>query len=821
MLVKVFLKHFTSFHYRFYPLGILLSLAIIGGGAWFSRGLGLDSDIKSLLPQESEIVAQMEKIEPKAGSSNYMLVTLWGGPLETRIAAAKAFSDFVEAKEDFARSVRYQTPKSFLEDKKFMLIALPTLERIRDRLQRERRKHSEITDPFGFEEKIEEVPKTEEEEQASEEAEDREIERAKQLLSDLDEMRPYYASADGLYLSLVIVPETESFSIQVNRELIRTLDQLIKDFDFKSFHPEIEASSHGSIHRQIDKFDAITKDLYSGTWVFVVIFLIVTLYFRTLWAPVMILPPLLVGMFSGFAWVAKVEGSLNTIAIFLVLIVFGVGIDFGAHLFSRYLQERKKLSVAESLYQTWLTTGRATITSSIALMAGFGLLSISSFEGFAQFGRVAVLLLSLAALSFLVLMPSWICFVEKLRKSRPWGLSLSDVSWEKSQGWYSPRVLKITKALRISTLILVPICIVTGILFVRFDYAFQEGVKPPARLPSSYQGDSFSERLKPSAIAVFKDSAQAARFVESFQVQADQYPDIAMVNGLSSFLPEDLEDRIFTLQEIADEIEPSLLRRFEDEEIKEALLEIQETAYDLETYEIDALPADLREFFLASDGSNDQLVYLFDIGGATDGRKAILFSSAVEEFVSANDFEVEYSGHEILFADIVKRVTTEGPLLVLGMLFLVFLICWLDFRNLRDAVLTMSPVILGFLFTGLFLSLFQIKLNFFNMAALASLGSLVVDNSIHLYHRYCGLREEGHPNPYWGATLAVGPTVTTCTFTSTTAYWALLVSDHSGISSLGAVAVIGLLCCLVSAVIFFPAWLERADSRRTAPSNKS
>ncbi|TVQ79146.1 MAG: hypothetical protein EA369_05130 [Bradymonadales bacterium] len=817
----MWLRKFLSFHWRFPLVGIVASLVFSFAGIWLSLDLGLDTDIKSLLPQQSESVQNLNALEPKAGSSNYFLVTLWGGPLEDRVKAARALSrDLLEA-PDLARSVRYQTPKAFFEDKKFVLIPTPTLERILNRLQRERREHSEFTDPFGLERRDSgsqaEAPPVSPEE---EEAESEDLDRAKSLMRSLDEMRPYYSSKDGKFLSLVVIPNADSFSISKNRELIAQVDELLENFEFSSFHPEIQAAAHGSLHRQIDKFESIQRDLSSGTWVFFAIILIISLYFRSLWANLMILPPLIVGMASGYGLVSQLEGSLNTIAVFLVLIVFGVGIDFGAHLLARYLQERKKFNPQESILTTWQTTGRATVTSAVALVAGFGILAVSSFEGFSQFGRVAVVLLSLTAISFLLLMPSWIFLCEKLRRESAWPNSLSDIFWNRGQSWFRPQIARYARRLRQATLVLAPICLLAGAAFVRFDYAFEEGSSSVQRLPKEYQGDSFSERLKPSAIAVFKGEETAAHFVEKFQIEASNYPDIALVNGLASVFPPDQETRIDLLQQIADEIEPSLIQRFEDEEVQEVLLEIEEKAYDLFPYSLDEVPPDLQEPFFASGSSGEQLVYIFDVGGPTDGRKAIRFSEAVEQFLEDFQFDPLYAGHEILFADIVTRVTTEGPLLVLGMLLLVFLVCFSDFRSLKPALIVMSPVVLGFLFTGLLLSIFDIQLNFFNMAALASLGSLVVDNSIHLYHRYLGLVNVGHPRAAWGATLAIGPTVTACTLTSTSAYWALLMADHNGISSLGAVAVIGLLCCLVSAVIFFPAWLMARDELRELDQQK-
>jgi len=214
---------------------------------------------------------------------------------------------------------------------------------------------------------------------------------------------------------------------------------------------------------------------------------------------------------------------------------------------------------------------------------------------------------------------------------------------------------------------------------------------------------------------------------------------------------------------------------------------------------------------MSSDGRGEYLVFIFDIGGETDGRKAMKFSDAVELFQQEAGLHPLIGGQELVFSDIVRRVVQEGPFLVLGMFFLIFIICWLDFRRLSHSLITMLPVAAGFAMTGAVMVLTGRQINFFNMVALASLGSMVVDNSIHLYHRYLELR--GKPNAVERAGISVAPSIFTCTLTSLCGYGGMWLANHSGVSSLGFVADIGLMCCFVSSVIFFPAWLAWREGR--------
>ena len=72
----------------------------------------------------------------------------------------------------------------------------------------------------------------------------------------------------------------------------------------------------------------------------------------------------------------------------------------------------------------------------------------------------------------------------------------------------------------------------------------------------------------------------------------------------------------------------------------------------------------------------------------------------------------------------------------------VFVIVLLDFRNLKETLLVLTPLLLGVLWMVGAMFVFGMKLNFFNMVVLPSAIGIGVDHGVHIYHRY---KEEG-PN---------------------------------------------------------------------------
>lgn len=803
---------FIRMNQRFWAGFIVLAILITAIGFYFAEELRLDTDLSRLLPEHSESVKNMEVIQQKAGGSHDLRIVLEGGPLEKRIEAATELDKFLHSKPHFVRTVKFRTPKLFLEKFKYQLVPMKSLDAIDRKVNRERKKNEAFLDPLGLGSESDEQSQTDAQQPSAatedSETEKKDLQNAKDLLRQLDEMSPYYQTKDGEFLAIRVIPEIENFSIEKNRELLNQFKAAVDEFNLSRFHPDMKYSVYGSIPDHISRYDSIARDVSFGGWGILLILIVVIVYFKSFWVLMLLVPPLVSGLLSGLGIVYYLEGTLNAITVFLILVVFGMGIEFGIHLWSRYIDERKTKSILPALTETWVSTGRATITSAVALFVGYTLMTFSSFQGFAQFGRVAMVLVSAVALNFFFLMPAWICFAEFLRGKKTWPSSFAHYL----DGGHLRKKLhghSFSKWMRTGSMVLAIIAIVLGVLYLKFDYTFDDAVVQKNRPASqSAMGRIFTERLKPSALAAFKSREDAAKFLDFYEQHKTEFPNIVMASGLSSFLPTDQSQRIRKLQEIADNIEFSWLKKLNDEVIEKALREIKTQAPQLKPIQFDDLPAEMRDPFIASDGTNDSLVYLYDKGGDTDGLKSMKFAADVDKLVKASGQTMTVAGQEIIFADIVSRVIDEGPWLVIGMLLLVFAICWLDFREWKHAVYTIAPVLFGFLLTGIVLVFSKTQINFYNMIAFASLGSMVVDNSIHLYHRYLENKAAGLPDPSKLATLSVSPTIVVCTITSILGYGGMVVANHTGIASLGFVAVSGLICCLISSIVFFPTWLS-------------
>jgi predicted RND superfamily exporter protein len=124
---------------------------------------------------------------------------------------------------------------------------------------------------------------------------------------------------------------------------------------------------------------------------------------------------------------------------------------------------------------------------------------------------------------------------------------------------------------------------------------------------------------------------------------------------------------------------------------------------------------------------------------------------------------------------------------------------WLDFRRVRRTLVVMTVLAVGLLWTIGIVTLLGVHLNVANFFAIPILIGLGVDSAIHLLHR---LDETGDGVADLGATRRA---VILTAVTTGIGFGSLVFARHRGLESLGVVMAVGSLCCLVSTLVLLPA----------------
>jgi predicted RND superfamily exporter protein len=85
-----------------------------------------------------------------------------------------------------------------------------------------------------------------------------------------------------------------------------------------------------------------------------------------------------------------------------------------------------------------------------------------------------------------------------------------------------------------------------------------------------------------------------------------------------------------------------------------------------------------------------------------------------------------------------------------------------------------------------------------------------IDNSVHLYHRY---KEMGKKNLML-ALRSTGGAAFLSSATNICGFLGLAFVSHSGLRSIGNLAILGMTACLITTLLFFPALLQFLEDRR-------
>ena len=177
--------------------------------------------------------------------------------------------------------------------------------------------------------------------------------------------------------------------------------------------------------------------------------------------------------------------------------------------------------------------------------------------------------------------------------------------------------------------------------------------------------------------------------------------------------------------------------------------------------------------------------FLFD-------RPSMLYSLAeVIRNVPIGDGEtIDGISDSLLLVDILESVARDGTVMMLVTVVGMLLIALIAFRRPKRIFILFFTIGCAAIGALGWVGLFGVKFNFINMLVVPIWLGLGVDAAFHLM-----VREEESPGDFNGF-IATAVAVSAAFLTSVIGFGSMLVTSHSGLFSMGAIACIGLLAIL-------------------------
>lgn len=837
-----------------------LPLLVLGAVTWlfmgFAQKLRIDTDLRVLLPDGTPSKVAMQEVEKRKGSTDFYTIAFEAADVEGLGRFQKVLADSL-LKWPEVEWVQYDQDRSFFERKALLYMPVDQLTDLKDRVSgmiggqfakanplvsdllddepeagatdlkgwpdaealRRQGLPSDIVDALLN--KIQKETRTKTAEEVSSAKGDNPLDK------NGDPIRPDSLSARlmgwheekkvwvGVVLAQLNQPSTDALFA---KGMMEKGEALIERLQPGQYAPGLVAKVAGA-YRNFKEINQVTGDTWLAGVISLTLMVILLWFFvRKVINLVIINVPLMVAM----SWTAGatylIYERLTLLTAFILALIFGLGIEYTVHLYSRWAEEsREGRDPKNAMTIAMLASGRSLISGAATNILAMLSLQVGHFKGFQEFGIVVSIGISCALLStWLILPPTFFLFVRFSEWLAPY---VPKGSWVQKgvrfllpdQGQVDGGTLlpalhfpeKFWKYLGIATLG------VTVLLAFGPRAGFENDFKN-LRGKSTGAGISYGRAVgggrNTSPSIILGQSEEQMRSLHDSLVARYGNPADSMLQSfatIQSFVPseEQQEERLAIIQSVDKLLDARALDRADSATRTQlALLRkyLEPTAFGF-----DSLPGWARRFLTEADGSHGKLGYLYGELRESDAVESRKFQDRFQWLPSAEG-KVLVASSGFIYADVVAMVKHDGIYLAVVTLALLILVTSLDMRNWRGVLIVVGFILLSAFWTYKIMGLIGLKLGMFNLVVVPTILSVSVDSVIHLYHRRMHLGAGKISQLY----TTTGSAVLTGTLNNAFGFVGLCFVSHKGMQTIGFLATLGIGSGLVLLFTLLPWFLE-------------
>jgi len=786
-LYSTLIRIICRFSFR-HPIFVLaLALVICLPPALQLNRLRLDTNLLRLLSEDNRVVVQKNQIRDiVTGSGGYFIVLLGS---EDREKLFSAFHATLEKAQEFeeVEAVEYQNPRDFIKEYGCLLLSVEDLDKVLESLLKLEAQISPMGDDLLSEDK------------PDKEGDDREKKREiKRMVQYLD-LPQYHQSEDGQTMAIKIYPVKGISNMGDISRLSHKLEGLIDDIcaDYA-----VWAGLTGSLKNDLKHYNFILNDLgRSGLIMAVMLGLMILFGFRSVRAIPIILLPLGIGLILAFGTIPLFVKSLNMITSFLMLVSFGLGIDFSIHLLKRFLNEWSHKPAEEALVTTFISTGRSVLVSGFTTAIALFILAFSNFRGFSEFGIIGGYSILMVLLSVLVFLPAILSLGLKIR-------------WIKPDTREGLRIIIPGKKAVLVLCAVIIVALIFGGVGLRFDFDFSRmdvDIPQKADIHDRFY-EVYESRRSPGALFVAKGLSELDALLMALEKTRRENPQsqILKYESIRSLSPDDQETqtRLSLIAEIKESVSGRWIRRVDDPDYLKLISEIRAWVPPLQPPDFRELPETFTFSLISQRYADYYIVPVYIRGKKQNGKDATAFAHELYDLEISSEVIGPF-GDTTIIAEVMEIVTREGPWLIIFSFSGIFLLILGQQRSFAQTLWIVMPLISGMaLMTGLMV-VFGIRLNFFNIVVFPTLIGIGIDDGVHYYRRWCEMgRDTLATQKELFGTLSLTTATTICS------YLGIAFSRHRGLQSIGFLACLGLMTTWLTTLFLLPGLLNLLDKKK-------
>jgi predicted RND superfamily exporter protein len=846
-----------EFSRRRYRLVFLITIAVCLLSLLLGRHLTLDGDVLNLVPKNNRVISTFREALKDFGSLDYLLFLAEARKGQT-VDELQEYADLLAARLQKIPDIEYVEHRidttgpffSFFRTNQILFLPPAKIDDLRARFTdpairaQVKENFRQLTGPSSFivKQLLQDDPF-----QVSSLV-FKEVLRSKGPLK-VDLSSGYFLSKDGGSLLIIAKPvkpaqdtafdkrlmvEVRRAVAEVSQEFERDLKEQAADGAGAADPPGPEAlrapgvDFGGGYIIALDDSDLIMQDmLRNGTLSFVVILALYYFCYRRFGAILYSSVPLMVGQILTLAAAYVFLRHLNSATTGFTAMLMGLGTDFTIVMYARYVEERTRgRSLEEALRLMMGVSAFGVFTGAITSAGTFYAMCVTEYKGLRDFGFLVGtgILFCLAAILFLL--PAMIAWNEgrARKKDVVKRLYLHSFGIERVMAWSTRHPGPV---LAVSALL------TAGLGWYAWNVEFTSSVQdlrsPKNRgiMMQETIGRKFEASFTPMMVlcrgadldGVLATNREANRLLDQFVADGT----LRGYESIFNYLParQDQEQVIAALRGGRDDaFDVTRIERT----FRQALVE---TGFRPETYAdyLKSLPAILRperplsvadlkaaglghfiDRYVREDesGGVKSVTYLFP--AAPEAKRVA--PPALVKALDRPSQGIEITGVNVASAEL-KRIFSRDAwrAVILGMI-IVTVLLWLDFRSLWLTALANVQLLLGVVWMLGCMRLLGIKMNFVNAFVTSMILGVGIDYGIHIIHR---ISQEGLSN--FEGLMETGKAVVMAAMTNVAGFGTIGLSNYPGLRSMGIVAAIGSVTCLVTALTTLPALLILTKTR--------
>jgi len=757
----------------FASLFFVLSVGLFFGASH----VRLDGDLTRLLPESSPTVQGLRRLEKSYGDEiGRLTIVLQGPDVQANRDAADAIAVSLK---DTAGVSRMETldPRAEIRPYRLLYIDSADLEKLDERLSKRIRWEKQRANPLFVDMGNRPRP----------EVDTSDIEAKYDSKTGT---RTYYEGPNGEILAFVH-PSFPASSLDESKKLIKSVNQNVTE-TLKRF-PGVSYELTGRYVKRIEQQEILTSDITRATPVALLLLtLFLIAYFRSFFSAVLVVLPLAVGTAAGMTFAVLIFGDLNILTGFLGAILMGLGVDYGIHLISRYLEVRRHVDdPAEAWLGAFETAGKASIYAGLTTMIALGSLAVSTFRAFFEFGVIAMGGIFLILLTYATLLPV-LLFLLPSGFLRP---SLASVLGEflerRLKGFSAQERPKHMRALIAACSIsLVGAAVMGGLGLpdISFDRSFASLAMSEGR---AWELDEMVNKVvggsqTPAVVMVESPEHRVAVVNELKARQAG--PDgaaIASILSLGDVIPIEQDKKLEILEGLRDQID-KVPKAARTEVVVDFYTEISRVL-EHGPMTKENLPRNIYVPFSRQDSPDAGVVLIMpgvDLNGAEGSQQ---FSKLIRGLPAAEPGQTaDAVADSLLLADILHYVERDTEWMVGLTLAGLLGVALLAFGFRMDTLRLFGFLSFSIIAAAGVVAMTGHTFNFINVLVLPIWLGLGVDASFHLL-----IHLRAHPRDF-GELVSTVVSVSAAFLTSIIGFSTLTMSHHLGLFSLGWVAAVGL-----------------------------